>query len=346
MHGRIVLWTRDLAVAAPVAVALRSAGHLVVLVNTVEEWQQLLGDGAVPDVLVTDSASVGPEEAAAAMIQLRQRQPLARHVRLRAAGTTDPTVDATADRYDATDIVGACERALRELTEEFLRLRGRWAAEQARLDEQLRRAQWEAVEALALALEARDPYMRGHCERVAAWCRALGRRLQLGEADLERLEQAARVHEIGKLATPLELLQKPEALSAAELAAVRDHARVGAQILRALPSLRELAPLVETQYVDYRDLPAFFSPCEPVFLQASVLRVADTIDAMASPRAFRAAVPRREQICALRRGAGTRFHPDVVEAALALLELEEPASPVGASAAPTPRQRSAIPLAG
>jgi|DewCreStandDraft_2_1066082.scaffolds.fasta_scaffold00569_43 response regulator RpfG family c-di-GMP phosphodiesterase len=345
MHGRIVLWTRDTAAAAPLAVALRCAGHLVVAVTDADEWQRLLADGVVPDILVSDAASVSSEVAAAAMAQLRQRQPLARHVRL-GPSAGDAAVDRAADRHDVTAVVDACHRALAELAEEFLRLRGRWAAEQAQLHERLRRAQWEAVEALAAALEARDPFMRGHCERVAAWCRALGRKLQLGEAQLERLEQAARVHEIGKLATPLELLQKPDALTPAELAAVRDHARVGAQILRALPSLRELAPLVETQYVDYADLPAYLPPDDPAFLLASVLRVADTLDAMGSPRAFRSAMPRRDQEEALRRGAGQRFHPDVVATALALWDEEEaPEVAAAASEAHSPLPRP-TPVAG
>ncbi|HKP76242.1 MAG TPA: HD domain-containing phosphohydrolase, partial [Longimicrobiaceae bacterium] len=197
--------------------------------------------------------------------------------------------------------------------------RGEVWREMHRMQRAMRDMQRETVKALAATVAARDPFMQGHAARVAGLCRQVGAALRLDAEQAELLETAAVLHEIGKASVPLELLHKTEPLSPDELERIRAHARVGADIVRGVPTLTRVAPLIEHQGTDYANLPADTDPpVAELKLLAGILRVVDVWDAMVSARSYREAMPLEYCEQTLRTGAGTRFHPAAVEAVLRL----------------------------
>lgn len=182
---------------------------------------------------------------------------------------------------------------------------------QAMLDTEL-----EMATALAFSLRSRDPTMQvvGHCARVAALADFLAAELNLPEEDARVLREAARLHEVGMVAIPAELLHDSGSLSPEQLGRVRAHAAVGAEIVRPAYKNR-VAALIESQYSDYAELQRQLSDNAADLLLAGLLRVADVFDAMTHPRAYqqRPSVAYRRDV--LREGVGTKFHP----AAVALL---------------------------
>jgi HD-GYP domain-containing protein (c-di-GMP phosphodiesterase class II) len=130
------------------------------------------------------------------------------------------------------------------------------------------------------------------------------------------LLETALLHEIGKVSVPLELLHKIGPLSDAELEQIRAHARVGADIVRGVPALARIAPVIEHQGTHHAVLSAHLDPAAPEFMLVGILRVADVWDAMVSTRSYRGAMSPEYCRETLRGGAGTRFHPEAVEAVL------------------------------
>lgn len=167
--------------------------------------------------------------------------------------------------------------------------------------------------ALTFALDARnrDAGFIEHCARVATYVQLLGERFGLSPAELEYARAAAELHEIGMIAVPAELLQSARKLTPDELLRVRQHAAVGAEIVRATQS-PFVARLIEHQYTDFSELRRRLAPHRAEVLLAGILRVADVFDAMTHPRPYQGAVPEWYRAHVMRSGAGTKFHPAAV----------------------------------
>src|SRR6185295_9595171 len=105
-----------------------------------------------------------------------------------------------------------------------------------------------AIRALAMALDARDPYTAGHSERVSVLSVAIGRTLGLSAEDLEVLRVGARLHDNGKIGVPDDVLLKPGALTADEFNAIKQHPVLGARILRSVPFLSKYLLIVELHH--------------------------------------------------------------------------------------------------
>lgn len=174
--------------------------------------------------------------------------------------------------------------------------------------------------ALVIAFDARDPEMEivAHSSRVARLAEEIAQRVGLSEGEREVVARAAQLHEIGMISVPLELLQRPSPLSANELARVRFQATVGAEIVRSTYDART-ALLVARQYDDYAALAAAGEVEAADLLLAGILRVADVIDAVTSPRPYQDPMPRSRQVEVLRTGLGSKFHPLVVHSGVQLL---------------------------
>lgn len=168
------------------------------------------------------------------------------------------------------------------------------------------------LDTLAAAPRACDPLLDivGHCTRVASLARWLATELGVAPEHRELLALAARLHEIGMIAVPPQLLDTPERLTAGELERVRAQAWIGASIVRLKHGPRAAA-LVEHQYSDYRELRDSFAGDGVDLLLASILRVADVFDAMCYPRPYQERPSDAFRSEVLRAGAGTRFHPGV-----------------------------------
>jgi putative nucleotidyltransferase with HDIG domain len=202
-------------------------------------------------------------------------------------------------------------RELDELTETFNAL----MASVATAEEQTQSAYTGAIQALATALDARDPYTAGHSERVSVLSVAIGRTLGLPVEALEVLRLGGLLHDIGKIGVPDEVLRKPGALTAAEFDKIKQHTVLGARILRPVPFLAAHIPIVELHHErpDGRGYPHGLRG-EEIPRPAAIVHVADAYDAITSARAYRAARSPADAMQELWKHAGTEFQADIVSA--------------------------------
>ncbi len=188
------------------------------------------------------------------------------------------------------------------------------------------------VVALSSALDVRDEYTGEHSTETARMALEVGRRMGLDKAGLQRLEQAAMLHDIGKLGIPTEILHAPRALTAEERTVMEQHPVIGERILKGIPYLEEVARAVRHEHErwDGTGYPDGLAG-EAIPLASRIVFACDAWHAMTSDRPYRKALPdevAREELAA---NAGTQFDPRAVEAVLAVVGRRsgEPAPPIG-----------------
>jgi putative nucleotidyltransferase with HDIG domain len=171
-----------------------------------------------------------------------------------------------------------------------------------------------AIRALAMALDARDPYTAGHSERVSAISVAIGRHMGLDDEQLDVLRLGALLHDIGKIGVSDHVLRKPGALTPEEFEAIKQHPTLGARILRSVPFLARHVPIVELHHErpDGKGYPHGLTGDETPML-ARIVHVADAFDAMTSARAYRPARASAEALTELWTYAGAQFDAEVVQ---------------------------------
>jgi putative nucleotidyltransferase with HDIG domain len=169
------------------------------------------------------------------------------------------------------------------------------------------------------AIEARDPYTRGHSARVTALAEEVALRLGWSEQRLASLRIGGSLHDIGKLAVSDEVLRKEGRLDDGELAQIREHPKIGARILLGMATLREAIPYVLYHHErwDGDGYPSGKAG-EEIPIEARVLAIADAFDAMTSDRPYRRALSRSEALAEVERCAGTQFDPDIARVFLEL----------------------------
>jgi len=150
---------------------------------------------------------------------------------------------------------------------------------------------------LAQSIEARDPYTRGHCERLADMSARLGTRLEIPEEDIKALRWAGIVHDIGKVVVPDSILLKPGPLTPEEMAVMRKHSVVGERICAPLKSFRLVLPIIRHHH-EKRDGSGYpdGKSREEIPLTARILQLADVYDALTTDRPYRTAVPSEEAL--------------------------------------------------
>ncbi len=192
---------------------------------------------------------------------------------------------------------------------------------------EVERAYRDTVAALATALEAKDADTGDHARALAALAGSVGRRLSLDPEQVRKLEYAALFHDIGKIATPTEILLKPGPLTPDERREIELHVMHGARIVERIGFLREIAPAVRHSHErwDGTGYPAGLAGTD-IPLAARIVFACDTWHAMTSDRVYRQALPLETAAIELRRVAGTQLDPAVVTALLAEIGLEHDAA--------------------
>ena len=192
---------------------------------------------------------------------------------------------------------------------------GRWAY---RSFERTREAHEAAIRVFVRLIEAKDPYTAGHTERVATYAGYIGDELGLDLDRLEHLRGSALMHDVGKLAVPGRLLNKPGRLTPAEWEVVRTHNEAGIGILAQVDFMRTMAVTASDSHGRFEH-GARGTPADLV-LEAHIVAVADAFDAMTSTRSYRQALDQDVAFGELRMHAGTQFNPECVEALVAAIE--------------------------
>jgi two-component system cell cycle response regulator len=201
-------------------------------------------------------------------------------------------------------------------------------------------------ELLLHALYEREPELRPHVQSVEEMACAVGSALALSPDQLEELRLGARLHDVGKLAIPDAVLQKPGPLDLSEWALVKEHTVIGERILSASPALREIGRVVRATHERWNGsgYPDGLAG-EQIPLAARIIAVCDAFSAMTSERPYRALVNSESALAELRRCAGSQFDPEVVAVFCARAELAsqdgwgEPQAVLAREHAVEPRQQ-------
>lgn len=172
----------------------------------------------------------------------------------------------------------------------------------------------ETIHSLSLAVEKRDPYTAGHQQRVARIAEIICRRMHLTENVVESVRTAAILHDIGKIVIPAEILAKPTKLTDIEMSLIQTHSETGYEIIKDIPFDKNvaLAVLQHHERINGSGYPKGLKE-EEIILEAKILAVADTIEAMASHRSYRSSLGIHQAISELIENKGILYDPEVVD---------------------------------
>jgi putative two-component system response regulator len=183
----------------------------------------------------------------------------------------------------------------------------------------------ETVKALGLLTEKRDPYTAGHQQRVALLAMGIGRKLSLTQKEIEIINVAGLLHDIGKVAVPIELLAKPSKLRPLEIQLMKSHPQAGHDIIKDIPFIESLGKdvsiivLQHHERLDGTGYPRGLTNDE-LELESKILSVSDVIEAMSSHRPYRAAFDMKTTKAEIIDKRGIAYCPDCVDACLQLIE--------------------------
>jgi GGDEF domain-containing protein len=189
--------------------------------------------------------------------------------------------------------------------------------------ERLRRETQRALQAMADVVDARDPSTTEHSERVAELVERFVAALDLPRRESERLVAAARFHDLGKIAVDTSTLASADRLTEDQVAQIRMHPRLSAQLLRPFSFAREISEFAALHHERWDGTGYFGVDGTETPIEAHVLVAADSYDAMTSARPYRSPLSQEEAVAELLDKAGSQFHPTVARAFAAVL-LDEP----------------------
>jgi HD-GYP domain-containing protein (c-di-GMP phosphodiesterase class II) len=200
------------------------------------------------------------------------------------------------------------------------------------------------VKALAAAIDGKDRYTRGHSERVARFSIAIAEHLGLPEGEIEALRISALLHDVGKIGIDDKVLKKPAKLTAEEFEIMKTHPQKGFKIMSNIPAMREFLPgmYMHHEMINGEGYPQGLKGDE-IPMQARIVSVADTFDAMTTDRPYQKAMELDDALALIKTFVGTRYDAHVVNALIEACESGR-INAVGTSR-PRPR-RAAEPLAG
>lgn len=200
-----------------------------------------------------------------------------------------------------------------------IELRLQYTAMQAK-NQELKSNLYQLINALSSAMALRDRTTAGHEKQVAQWAVQIGQQLNMTQDQLEGLHLVAMVHDVGQIQTPAEILTRSRRLRPEEFELIKLHCEAGFEVLK---EVHFPWPLAEIVYQHHENMDGSGYPRglkgNDIALEARILRVCDSIDAMLSHRPFRRAYTPEEVIAELRAGRGKFFDPTVVDASIPLL---------------------------
>ena len=196
------------------------------------------------------------------------------------------------------------------------------AIENTRLHQTILDAYKSTVAALAAAIDAKGPYTRGHSHRVMEYTIMAGAVLAFSPEDMETLEYAGLLHDIGKIAIDSTILKKPGPLTPREWEMVQEHPIIGAELMMEIPFLEKAGELVLRHHekFDGKGYPHGLRG-EDIPLGARIIAVANAFDAMTNDRVYRSAVSIEDAVKELHDNSGTQFCPIAVKAVISGLHL-------------------------
>lgn len=198
-------------------------------------------------------------------------------------------------------------------------------------DERAKRAEEAAlidmVRSLALAVDARDPYTRLHSKRVSEMAAKLAKFIGLDDKRVAKIEIAGMLHDIGKIGIPDNILNKPSKLTQEEMDVVKNHPTLSAQIINST-SLKDVVSSVKAHHErwDGRGYP-YNLEGEEIPLEARIIAIADTFDAMVSDRPYRKALAVKDALSEIERCAGTQFDPVLAKQFILMFATQGAAGP-------------------
>jgi len=284
-----------------------------------------IGDASlvISDMRMPELDGIGLLEA------LRQRYPDTSVIMLTGMGETTTAVDCL--HLGAADFllkpISVSElqaRVARALEKRALVLQNRFYQQnlERQVHEQAQRIQelfLQGVQMLARALEAKDAYTRGHSIRVSRYAVGTAERLGFDGASLDGIRLGGELHDIGKIGTREAVLHKPGTLTADEFRQISEHPLLGERMLSPLAQESpDVLRIVRSHHerLDGRGFPDGLRGTK-IPIEARIVAVADTFDAMTTERPYRPSRPAEDALCELRRVAGTQLDPDAVEAFVA-----------------------------
>jgi HD-GYP domain-containing protein (c-di-GMP phosphodiesterase class II) len=192
--------------------------------------------------------------------------------------------------------------------------------ENARLYHSIRDNYLKTIRGFALAVEAKDRYTHGHSENVMKFTVVLAKKLKMTDAEIDQIQYAGLLHDIGKIGVSEAILNKPGKLSQDELDEIRKHPELGARIISDVPFLKSLVPLIKYHHEFFNGMgyPEGISG-EQIPFGARILCVADSFEAMTSNRPYRKAMPLSRAVEIMREEQGRQFDPQIVEAFIELV---------------------------
>ncbi len=176
-----------------------------------------------------------------------------------------------------------------------------------------------SIQMLAGAVDEKDPYTRGHSDRVTRYSMLIAKEMNLDHTFMETLQISAQLHDVGKIGIEDHILKKPGALTAEEFEVMKTHTTKGANILRPVTQLAEMLPGIELHHeaLDGRGYP-YGLKGDQIPLLARVIAVADTFDALTTNRPYQTAHTPDQALQIIQNLAGKRLDPDAVKALLAV----------------------------
>jgi HD-GYP domain-containing protein (c-di-GMP phosphodiesterase class II) len=197
------------------------------------------------------------------------------------------------------------------------------ATERSRMYDELEQNYLATLKALADSIEAKDPYTRGHSERVTHMALMIGEAMDFTDQELSTLHYGGILHDIGKIGVPEEILNKSGSLTQNEYRIIQRHPVIGEEIVASIPFLHRALPLIRHHHERYdgQGYPDGLAG-NNIPLPVKILSVCDAFDAMNSNRPYRKALPLTVSLQELKDKAGTQFDPEVIDVFFHLIQTD------------------------